>query len=1029
MLACVDAPGPDSGAPRVRFTAPAPDASVLEGDAVRIEAQAEDDSAPEELWATVSSNLDGNLFEGHPDALGAVGLSVDSLRIGQHELRVVVTDAEALRAEDRQRLRVRADPGPSVQILEPEDTKVVWFGDTVHFAGQVVDERDSADSLALVWTSDLQAGPLHADPADEAGDTAFDTNALVVGEHEIGLAATDSGGHEGSDAIRVAVLDPLGSDQDGDGHCPGVDLDGDGTLDCYGAAQPGDCQDGDGAVHPRAPETPCDGIDNDCDTRTEDEPDGDGDGVSLCNDCDDGEARAFPGNLESPCDGIDNDCDPATPDDPDSDGDGNGWCTDCDDGDPNVFVGNTEVPCDLADNDCDPATPDDPDGDGDGVGSCSDCDDGDAANFPGNPEVHCDAQDNDCDPATFDDPDTDGDGVGVCSDCDDTDAAIHPGQSETPCDSADNDCDPTTPDDLDGDGDGVGACTDCDDSPGGADRFPGNIESCDGIDNDCDGVVDDNLVFRDLWPDADLDGFGDATASPTNDCITPPGQVPNSGDCDDLDPSVNPGVAEALCDGVDNDCQPSTLDDPDGDADGVGACSDCDDADPSTHPGAVEILCDGADNDCDPGTPDVVDNDGDGVDGCADCDDADPNNFPGNTELCDGADNDCDGVADNGVGLSNEQRLSNTYFPSPYLQENARAAWNDLAETFVVSWGVHQNSLLFYNGHYLTLDRCGSIQHPETSIFETALAEDANTWATHYTGIAVDPATGGFSIGYHSWCAGPPYCSNSEVFFKDFDQSGAYAAPRVHVNDVSADVQGWIGIDRNSKGEVVTTYLSGTGASYEVMIKTWDGPGSVLLPETPQALAGTLNSNYPAVALSEDSTFVVTWLESNQPWIQRFDLDGTALSARHRANSGAGGVWGQLPDIGMSATGEFVVCWSAGDVQFQRYDDAANPLGNPVTVDSGLFPGRPAAKVAVRSSGEFAIVWAAPDTDQRGIWAQTHYANGSVRNSRFLVNQVEAHDQGFPDVAFDDAGNLMFVWSSYSPAGDTAEVMARQMAF
>ena len=146
-------------------------------------------------------------------------------------------------------------------------------------------------------------------------------------------------------------------------------------------------------------------------------------------------------------------------------------------------------------------------------------------------------------------------------------------------------------------------------------------------------------------------------------------------DCDDLDPAVFPG-AEELCNGVDDDCDDATDEDPadaatwygDADGDGFGdpdderpACeqpsdavedaSDCDDGDGDIHPDADEI-CDGLDNDCDALTDDeddaVVaplpwypDSDGDGLgsddgvihacaqpDGFAaepgDCDDSDP---------------------------------------------------------------------------------------------------------------------------------------------------------------------------------------------------------------------------------------------------------------------------------------------------------------------------------------------------------------------------------------------------------------------
>jgi len=117
-------------------------------------------------------------------------------------------------------------------------------------------------------------------------------------------------------------------------------------------------------------------------------------------------------------------------------------------------------------------------------------------------------------------------------------------------------------------------------------------------------------------------------------------------DCNDTDPSINPGATEILCDGIDNDCDPLTLDSPDNDGDGYGYCVDCNDTDPLINPGATEILCDGIDNDCDPLTLDSPDNDGDGYGYCDDCNDTDPLINPGATEECDGIDNDCDGVID-----------------------------------------------------------------------------------------------------------------------------------------------------------------------------------------------------------------------------------------------------------------------------------------------------------------------------------------------------------------------------------------------
>ncbi len=115
-------------------------------------------------------------------------------------------------------------------------------------------------------------------------------------------------------------------------------------------------------------------------------------------------------------------------------------------------------------------------------------------------------------------------------------------------------------------------------------------------------------------------------------------------DCDDTDPDVRPGVAERTCDGVDNDCNDQTYDDPDADADGASACDDCDDNDPTASPLLNETPCDGVDNDCDTSTLDAPDADLDGYSVCSDdCDDDDPLRHPDAPPSCTGIDNDCSG--------------------------------------------------------------------------------------------------------------------------------------------------------------------------------------------------------------------------------------------------------------------------------------------------------------------------------------------------------------------------------------------------
>ncbi len=112
-------------------------------------------------------------------------------------------------------------------------------------------------------------------------------------------------------------------------------------------------------------------------------------------------------------------------------------------------------------------------------------------------------------------------------------------------------------------------------------------------------------------------------------------------DCDDSDASVNPDATEVPYDGIDNDCDPATLDD-DLDEDGFTIDEDCDDTDADVNPDAAEVPYDGIDNDCDPATlDDDLDQDGFNID--EDCDDTDAAVNPDAEEVpYDGVDNDCD---------------------------------------------------------------------------------------------------------------------------------------------------------------------------------------------------------------------------------------------------------------------------------------------------------------------------------------------------------------------------------------------------
>lgn len=256
-----------------------------------------------------------------------------------------------------------------------------------------------------------------------------------------------------------------------------------------------DCNDANSAIHPGAPETCGDGIDQDCSGS---------DLVCPPNPC---IAEICGNEVDEDCNGGDLSC-------TDVDNDGDGYTEnagDCRDDVPAISPNAAEI-CDNIDNNCDGNTDPDCDNDGDGLSNSQEADlgtdpnDSDTDNDGLSDSIEVKMGTNPLTPTDFISPilsiildsDEDNDTYDATADggqdCNDADAGVYPGATEICGDGIDQDCsgsDSVCPEDIDNDEDGYTENQgDCDDT--NWEVNPGTEEvKGDEVDNDCDGSVDE----------------------------------------------------------------------------------------------------------------------------------------------------------------------------------------------------------------------------------------------------------------------------------------------------------------------------------------------------------------------------------------------------------------------------------------------------------------------------------------------------------------------------------------------------------
>jgi hypothetical protein len=181
----------------------------------------------------------------------------------------------------------------------------------------------------------------------------------------------------------------------------------------------------------------------------------------------------------------------------------------------------------------------------------------------------------------------------------------------------------------------------------------------------------------------------------------------------------------------------------------------------------------------------------------------------------------------------------------------------------------------------------------------------------------------------------------------------------------------------------------------------------------------------PDVAIDANDNFVVVWQTQGQDgdlagvFGRRFDAAGTPLGPEFQVNAYTTSAQ-SYPRVAMRPSGEFAVVWqsfgqdgSFGGIFGQLFDASANAVGAEFQVNGASVNAQRSPSVAMDESGRFVVVWQGYTTGGLwDIWARQFDADGNPLAADFVINAYTTGLQTEPSISADGAGNFVIAWAS-----------------
>jgi Ca2+-binding RTX toxin-like protein len=262
----------------------------------------------------------------------------------------------------------------------------------------------------------------------------------------------------------------------------------------------------------------------------------------------------------------------------------------------------------------------------------------------------------------------------------------------------------------------------------------------------------------------------------------------------------------------------------------------------------------------------------------------------------------------------------------------------------------------------------------------------------------------------------------------------------LRVNTYSSGNQENPDISTGSLGNFAITWQSQRqdGDGYGIYARAYNTAGNPVSSEFQVNTTTTNDQINPAVALSLNNTFVVTWTsdQSNNGsgediYGQRFNSNGSPLGSEFRVNRSTLQDQNNA-DVAIDANGNFIVVYESGyqdnrvngqdqngtGIVAQRFNSAGALVGPEFLVNTTTRNDQTTPVVAINDQDDFVVAWVSNGQDGSGlgVFGQRYNGAGQPVGIEFQVNQDTDGNQLNPSVAIDSNGNFVVAWQ-----GDNGE--------